>query len=84
MTLDVLFFILQDATIIGQGMNLDELRRDFDQFTQGNVILNVTGNAEILRSIILEMPFLKWIHSITAGVDHIICQGTSLTKPRNL
>lgn len=69
---------MQDATIIGQGMNLDELRRDFDQFTEGNVILNVTGNAEILRSIILEMPFLKWIHSITAGVDHIICQGADL------
>lgn len=35
--------------------------------------MNVTGNAKILTEIIKEMPFLEWIHSITAGVDHILC-----------
>ena len=33
----------------------------------------MSGNSAILRSIINEMPFLEWIHSVTAGVDHILC-----------
>ena len=33
----------------------------------------MSGDANILNPIIDEMPFLEWIHSITAGVDHIIC-----------
>lgn len=40
---------------------------------QANVLLNVNGDARILTEIIKEMPFLEWIHSITAGVDHILC-----------
>jgi phosphoglycerate dehydrogenase-like enzyme len=35
--------------------------------------LNVSGNAATLSEIINEMPFLTWIHSVTAGVDHILC-----------
>ncbi len=37
------------------------------------MLLNVSGNAKILAAIINEMPFLVWIHSITAGVDHLMC-----------
>jgi phosphoglycerate dehydrogenase-like enzyme len=37
------------------------------------VILNVSGDAKVLAEIIDEMPFLVWIHSITAGIDHILC-----------
>ncbi len=37
------------------------------------MLLNVSGNSKILSEIINEMPFLVWIHSITAGVDHIMC-----------
>ncbi len=33
----------------------------------------MTGNASTLPPIINEMPFLTWIHSITAGVDHLLC-----------
>lgn len=40
---------------------------------QANVLLNVSGTAAVLGPIINEMPLLKWIHSITAGVDHILC-----------
>lgn len=43
------------------------------KYRKANVLLNVTGNADILTDIIKEMPFLEWIHSITAGVDHILC-----------
>jgi phosphoglycerate dehydrogenase-like enzyme len=40
---------------------------------QANVLLNVTGNAQRLSDIIDDCPFLVWIHSITAGVDHLLC-----------
>jgi phosphoglycerate dehydrogenase-like enzyme len=37
------------------------------------VLLNITGSKQVLAEIVNEMPFLVWIHSITAGVDHILC-----------
>ena len=40
---------------------------------QGNVLLNVSGTSETLTEVINAMPFLKWVHSVTAGVDHIKC-----------
>jgi len=40
---------------------------------QGNVLLNVTGTSKSLTEVINAMPFLVWVHSITAGVDHIHC-----------
>lgn len=33
----------------------------------------MTGTSETLTEIIQAMPFLVWVHSITAGVDHIKC-----------
>jgi len=63
----------REARIIGTGSTLEELKQDGDLFSEANVILNVAGNAETLPAIINEMPFLVWIHSITAGVDHILC-----------
>lgn len=37
------------------------------------MLLNISGNAKTLAPIVNEMPFLTWIHSITAGVDHLLC-----------
>lgn len=37
------------------------------------MLLNITGSKQVLAEIVNEMPFLVWIHSITAGVDHILC-----------
>lgn len=37
------------------------------------MLLNVSGTSETLTEIINAMPFLVWVHSITAGVDHIKC-----------
>lgn len=62
----------KDAIIAAQGKDLDEIRADGYQFIEGNILLNVSGNAEILAPIIREMPDLVWIHSITAGVEHIV------------
>lgn len=33
----------------------------------------VSGNASVIAPIIREMPFLSWIHSTYAGVDHVLC-----------
>eukprot|EP01039_Chlorochromonas_danica_P014419 gene14419-16832_t len=62
-----------DARILATGRNVQELRTDGNLFTEGNVILNVTGDAKTLGEIIDEMPFVVWVHSITAGIDHLLC-----------
>ena len=33
----------------------------------------MSGSSETLTEVINAMPFLVWVHSITAGVDHIRC-----------
>lgn len=62
-----------EARIIATGNNIAELSKDGNLFTEANVIFNVTGTAATLGPIINEMPFLVWIHSITAGVDSMMC-----------
>ena len=37
------------------------------------MLLNVTGTSETLGPIIKELPYLSWIHSVTAGLDHMLC-----------
>lgn len=62
-----------EARILATGCNVEEIRRDGDTFTEANVLLNISGNAAVLGPIISEMPFLRWIHSSHAGIEHIIC-----------
>ena len=53
-------------------------------------IIIVSGNAESLAPIISEMYHLDWIHSITAGIDHLICpeitqlQGVTITNAKGI
>jgi phosphoglycerate dehydrogenase-like enzyme len=61
-----------ESVIAATGKDLDEIRADGYQFIEGNILLNVTGNAEILAPIIREMPDLVWVHSMSAGVEHIV------------
>jgi hypothetical protein len=78
----------KDAVILGTGTTVSELQRDCPLFTevfshnkkleflkhlQANVLLNVSGTKDTLGPIIDEMPFLDWIHSTTAGIDHMVC-----------
>lgn len=37
------------------------------------MLLNITGNSKVLGEIICQMPFLVWVHSLSAGVDHMMC-----------
>ncbi|KAJ1423921.1 D-isomer specific 2-hydroxyacid dehydrogenase [Ochromonadaceae sp. CCMP2298] len=63
----------EGARIIGTGNTLEEIRKDGDLYSEANVLLNVTGSAQRLSDIIDDLPFLVWVHSITAGVDHLLC-----------
>lgn len=35
--------------------------------------MNISGNATKLNEIVKAMPNLRWIHSTTAGLDHLLC-----------
>lgn len=65
----------QRVRILSTGRDIDEIRKDMvgQQFSEATVIFNVCGNASTLAPVIREMPNLVWIHSITAGVDHLLC-----------
>lgn len=63
----------KEARILGTGNNLEELRKEGDLFTEANILFNVTGNSTTLAEIVNELPFLQWVHSVTAGVEHFMC-----------
>ena len=69
----------QNARICCTGPNLAALRTIDPSlsFLDCNAILNVSGNSTEILQVIGEMYGLVWIHSITAGVDHIL--STELT-----
>ena len=66
-------FLPRSARIVAIGNSLDELLKEGYQFMDANVLLNLRGSAETIAPIIKEMPNLTWMHSVTAGVDHLIC-----------
>lgn len=66
-------FLPRSARIVAIGSTLDELMKQGYLFTDANVLLNLSGTAASIAPIIREMPHLQWIHSVTAGVDHILC-----------
>eukprot|EP01035_Chromulina_nebulosa_P022384 gene22384-28980_t len=47
------------------------LRPDYAEMT-ANVILNCFGSKNILEPIVSAMPNLVWIHSLSAGIDHML------------
>ena len=44
---------------------------DFLSLSKATVLLNVNGNSQSLSEVINAMPNLLWVHSLSAGVDHI-------------
>lgn len=63
----------QEARIIGTGRTLEELEKNGVPLHLGNILLNVSGNRDTLSPIIQAMPNLTWVHSTTAGVEHLLC-----------
>jgi hypothetical protein len=72
-SLTELRWLPNEAKIIGIGLSLEELEKDGVPIQLGNVLVNISGDAKILGPIIRAMPNLEWVHSTTAGVDHILC-----------
>lgn len=66
-------FLPRSAHIVAIGNSLEELLKEGYNFMDANVLLNLRGSAESLAPIIKEMPNLVWMHSVTAGVDHLLC-----------
>lgn len=55
------------------GETLEELQTDDYAFSDANVLLNVSGSRATLAPILKHMPHLTWVHSLTAGLDHLLC-----------
>lgn len=63
----------KQAKIIATGINLEELlQHNIMPLEFANVIFNVSGTKAILQEICQFTPCLEWIHSMSAGVDHIL------------
>ena len=66
-------FLPKSARIVAIGNSLEELLKEGYNFMDANVLLNLRGTAQTIAPIIREMPNLTWMHSVTAGVDHLLC-----------
>ena len=66
-------FLPRSARIVAIGNSLDELLKEGYDFMDADVLLNLRGSAASIGPIIKEMPNITWLHSVTAGVDHIMC-----------
>jgi hypothetical protein len=55
-----------DARIIATGENLEQLQASGDAWSDANVLLNVSGSKAVLAPILKHMPYLTWVHSLTA------------------
>lgn len=74
-----------DANIIGVFNDISEVLSVPDKVEElllVNTIFNVSGNASTISGFIPLMPSLSWVHSITAGLDHIWCE--ALMKDQNI
>lgn len=74
-SLSELIHLPKEAKIVAQGTSFDQLQAldNREEWSTCNILFNVSGNSKSLPDIINSMPYLRWIHSITAGLDHIIC-----------
>jgi phosphoglycerate dehydrogenase-like enzyme len=62
------------AIVVAAGETIEELQASGDpSFADANVLLNVSGSRATLAPILRHLPHLVWVHSLTAGVDHILC-----------
>ena len=68
-----LSFLPRNARILAIGSSVEELEKDGILYTEANVLLNLRGNADSLQRVIKQLPYLEWVHSVTAGIDHLVC-----------
>jgi len=59
------------ASVVAKGKDLEEIKNCDPEFSKAECLLVVSGNSFNLSSVIREMPHLKWIHGIFAGLDHM-------------
>lgn len=74
--LEELNHLHEDAQVIGIYNNAHEAFENpsaVEELLHANTILNVSGNGESLSGFLPLMPSLSWVHTITAGLDHLWC-----------
>ena len=65
-------FLAPSWNVVAVGTTLEELQLAGDALYQATVLLTLRGNSRGLEDIVPYLPNLKWIHSISAGVEKII------------
>ena len=70
--LSELKWLPKSAIVLGTGESLEELESNNVIFSSANVIFNASGTSAILKPIIDRTPNLIWLHSIFAGLDHML------------
>jgi len=71
-SLTELRWLPKEAHIVGTNLTIEDFDFNGIDLSDANVLLNSQGNAATLAPIIARMPKLEWIHSMTAGIDHIL------------
>jgi hypothetical protein len=70
------------AHVVGIFNSVEEVHDKFSDLLDVNTILNVSGDAESIKKFIPLMPSLSWLHTISAGLNHIWCD--ELLKDSNI
>ena len=69
---DYISFLAPSLKVVAVGATLEELQLAGDALYEATVLLTLRGNSRGLEDIVPFLPNLKWIHSISAGVEKII------------
>ena len=69
--LTMLKHLPSNAVVISKGINSNELKAYSSDFSSCECLLVVSGTGPVLAQVLNDMPKLKWIHGIFAGLDHM-------------
>ena len=70
---DYITFLESSWKVVAVGATLEELQLSGgDALYDATVVLTLRGNSKGLEDIVPSLPKLRWIHSISAGVEKII------------
>ena len=63
----------RDAEVLAVAPSLDDLLRGDAAFSDANVLLVASGSRATVSPILKHLPHLVWVHSLYAGLDHLLC-----------
>lgn len=63
----------RDAEVVAVAPTIEELLRGDAAFSDANVLLVAAGSRATLSPVLKHLPHLVWVHSVSAGLDHLLC-----------